>query len=81
MNPAGHAERAESEKYELEVIQEFLPKPLTAEEVKNIVKEIIDRNHVESKKDIGIIMKELQPQIKGKFPGKDAKAIVDSFFA
>lgn len=70
--PEGSAQREEIEK-EVKVMEEFLPKPLTQEEVSAIIQNIISNLDAPN---IGAIMKELSPQIKGKFDGKIASQMV-----
>lgn len=58
---------------ELKVVEEYLPKQLSQEEVVSIIKEIIANNEGAN---MGVVMKELQPQIKGRFDGKLASQLV-----
>lgn len=58
---------------ELEIVASYMPKQLSEEEVKEIIKNIassLDRPNM------GMIMKELQTQIKGRFDGKLASDLV-----
>jgi uncharacterized protein YqeY len=57
---------------ELEVVKAYLPKAMEEVEVVGIIKDIKARGA----KDMGAIMKELQPQIKGRFDGKRASELV-----
>ncbi len=57
---------------ELEVIKAYLPKSLEESEVIAMINEI----KANGAKDMGSIMKELQPQIKGRFDGKRASELV-----
>jgi uncharacterized protein len=57
---------------ELEVIKAYLPKAMEESEVVSIINDIKSRGA----KDMGAIMKELQPQIKGRFDGKRASELV-----
>ena len=57
---------------ELEVVKAYLPKAMEEAEVVGIIKDIKARGA----KDMGAIMKELQPQIKGRFDGKRASELV-----
>ena len=57
---------------EVEVIKAYLPKALSEAEVVAIINDI----KAKGAKDMGAIMKELQPQIKGKFDGKRASELV-----
>ena len=74
---AGSAERAEQEAYELEIIDAFLPAGLTEEDVKKMIDELVAELQITSKKDLGKLMKALMPKIKGRFPGNEAKKLVD----
>lgn len=70
--PKDHPMVAQTEK-ELEVISAYLPKQLSEDEVVKIIDSIkagLDNPNM------GAIMKELQPQIKGKFDGKRASELV-----
>lgn len=57
---------------EMEVLKAYLPQALTEVEVVAIINTI----KANGAKDMGAIMKELQPQIKGKFDGKRASELV-----
>ncbi len=57
---------------ELEVVKVYLPKALEESEVVAMINEIKGKGA----KDMGAIMKELQPQIKGRFDGKRASDLV-----
>ena len=57
---------------ELEVVKAYLPKAMEEAEVVAIIKDIKARGA----KDMGAVMKELQPQIKGRFDGKRASELV-----
>ncbi len=57
---------------EIEVIKAYLPKSMDEAEVVKIINDI----KAKGAKDMGSIMKELQPQIKGRFDGKRASELV-----
>lgn len=59
---------------ELEVIKHYLPKPMEEADVVALINEI----KAKGAKDMGAVMKELQPQIKGRFDGKKASELVKS---
>jgi len=77
-NKVGAADRAEKEAFELEIIQGFLPKQLSADEVRDMIKSLAAELNITSKKDVGKLMKALMPKIKGVFPGNEAKKLVDA---
>jgi uncharacterized protein len=72
----GRADLVEKEKAELTVLMKYLPKELTEEEISTIVKSAIAKTNALSMKDIGIVMKEVSPQTKGKADGNLVAKIV-----
>ena len=74
---AGRTELAEKEKAELAVLETYLPKQMTREEVIEIAKDLITSVGASSKSDMGKVMGQLMPKLKGRFPGKDVKPIVE----
>ncbi|MFA5714529.1 MAG: GatB/YqeY domain-containing protein [Candidatus Paceibacterota bacterium] len=72
----GRADLIEKEKKELEVLMKYLPKELTEEEIRKIVKDSIAKTGAKEMKDIGIVMKEVSPQTKGKADGNMVAKIV-----
>ena len=61
---------------EIEVLNEFLPKPLSMEELRSLVQEAIDESGANSMAEIGKVMGVLMPKIRGKADGKEANQIV-----
>ena len=76
LEKAGRDESAESEKFELTVIEEFLPKQLTLEELKPIVQNAINEVGATSMKETGQIMKIVMPQVQGRADGRQVNTIV-----
>lgn len=72
----------EVEMAELAVLQEFLPKALTDEEITAAIQEIITRTGASSPKDMGKVMgiasKELAGKADGKVISEKVKAILNS---
>ena len=52
---------------EIEILNKYLPKELTIEEVKNIIEEAINTIKPEGIKEMGKIMKEISPKLKNRF--------------
>ncbi len=77
----GRDELADKEEAELRVIEDYLPKQLSDEEVGEIVDELIEQTGAETKSDMGKIMGPLMGRIKGQFDGSRAKDIVMSKLA
>ncbi len=62
----------EKETMELNILKEFLPKPLTDSEVDELISEAIEEIKPEGMKDMGKIMGYLSPKVKGR---TDQKAL------
>jgi uncharacterized protein YqeY len=77
---AGESDRAAAEIAEAEVIEEYLPKPLTAVEVEAIVDQAIadlKADGVElSMRHMGALMKPVTAKVAGRFDGKAVSEIV-----
>ncbi|MCA9000306.1 MAG: GatB/YqeY domain-containing protein [Planctomycetes bacterium] len=67
---AGREELAAQERAEIEVIQSYLPQPLTEEETEALVKSTIAELGVTSKKELGKVMKAIMASHKGRVEGK-----------
>ena len=72
----GRTEIAEQEKTELAILEEFLPKQLSRDEITAIVTETIAQTGVSSAKEIGKLMGALMPKVKGLADGKLVNEIV-----
>lgn len=64
-------------KKEKEILEEYLPKQLTNNEVEVLVKEFINTNNL-SKNDFWRIMWYFSKELKGKFDNKKLKDILDN---
>ncbi len=67
---------ADQEKRELEIINGYLPKPLTKEEAERIIQKIIADSGAASSKDFGKVMPLAMKELKGKLDGKFIQEIV-----
>lgn len=74
-------ELADKEKKEAEILQKYLPEQLTEEEVKKLVKEAIAKVGAKEQKDMGKVMAELMPQVKGKADGGLVSKVVKELLA
>ena len=73
---AGRRDDAAAEKFELAVIEDFLPRQLTAAELKPIVQAAISETGAVSMKQMGQVMKIVMPKVSGLADGKQVSAIV-----
>ncbi len=72
----GRPELAKAEVDELKVIEEYLPKQLTEEEVKVILAKIIEQVGASTPKDMGKVMGVASKELAGKADGKMISTIV-----
>ncbi len=72
----GKEDLAKIEQEEIEVIEKYLPQPLTAEELETIIRETIQRENATSIKDMGKVMKGLTPKIMGRADNKQVSDMV-----
>jgi uncharacterized protein YqeY len=64
------------EREELVIIREFLPKPLSEDELTALIQNIITQVGASSPKDMGKVMSEANKQIAGRADGKVVSAMV-----
>ena len=69
-------ELAEREKKEIEILKKYLPEQLSPEELKKLVQESIVKIGAKEMKDMGKVMADLNPKIKGKADGSTVSKIV-----
>lgn len=69
---------AENEQAELAVIEEYLPEPVSDEEIIATVQEIIAKTGASSMKEMGRVMGEAMKRLKGQADGGKVQQIVKS---
>jgi uncharacterized protein len=73
---AGREEQAEAEGYELDVLEEFMPEPLSEEELEEIIDDAIAENGATSLRDLGRVMADVMPQVAGRADGAEVSQLV-----
>jgi len=73
---AGREEQLEAERYELALLEEFLPQQLSTEEIRALAQQAISQSGAQSAKELGKVMGLLQAQVKGRADGKLVNQIV-----
>jgi uncharacterized protein YqeY len=63
---AGRTELAEQESFEIEILQEYLPQPLSEAEISALIAEAIASTGAESMRDMGKVMGILKPKMQGR---------------
>ena len=77
----GRNDLADPELKEAQLIQQFLPKALSEDEVKEVIKSIIDETGAEGMKDMGKVMGLSTKKLMGKADGKMISTIVRGFLS
>ncbi len=73
---AGRDDQAEAERYELQVLQEFMPEPLTEEQLEEIVDDAIAETGATRLQDLGRVMADVMPQVAGRADGSAVSQLV-----
>ncbi len=72
---------AATELSELSVIEEYLPEPVSDDEINSIVKDVVAKTGASSMKDIGKVMGEAMKALKGKADGTKVQQVVKSLLS
>ena len=72
----GNEERAAAEERELAVIEEFMPEPLSEEDLESIVDDAIAECGATSIRDLGRVMADVMPQVAGRADGSAVSQLV-----
>lgn len=63
---AGRSDLVEQNKKEIEILNTYMPKQLSEEELTEIIDKVFEEVKPTSQKDMGLIMKNISPLVKGK---------------
>jgi uncharacterized protein YqeY len=69
-------EQAEAEERELAVLEEFMPEPLSEEDLEEIVDDAIAEVGATSMRDFGRVMADVMPQVSGRVDGSAVSQLV-----
>lgn len=72
MREGGRDELADKEEREVEILETYLPEQLDDDEVRSIIREIVDGGADQ----MGPLMGQLMPRIRGRFDGRRAQELV-----
>jgi len=75
---AGRADLVDKEKFELSVMEEYLPQQMTQDQVAAIVSEVIQAQGATSQKQMGGVIKEVMAKTAGRADGKMISDLVRS---
>jgi len=77
----GRMDLVEKERRGLQIVEGFLPRQMPEDELRAIIKKVIDDTGADSPQKAGLVMKSLMPLIKGKADGKLANRLVMEMLA
>jgi len=75
---AGREELAEKENFEISILDNYLPKLMSEEDVLSLIKKIVDETNAKDLSDIGKVMPLVMQRGEGKVDGKIANSILRS---
>ena len=75
---AGREELAQKENFELSILDNYLPKLMSEEDVLSLIKKIVNETNAKDLSDIGKVMPLVMQRGKGKVDGKIANSILRS---
>ncbi len=78
---AGRLDVAGEEKAELAILESYLPRQLSAEEIAELARQAIREVGASTPKDMGSVMRVLMPRLKGQAEGKLVNQIVHDLLA
>jgi uncharacterized protein len=73
---ADRGEQAEGEERELAVLEEFMPTPLSEDELEEIIDDAIAEVGATSLRDLGRVMADVMPQVSGRADGSVVSQLV-----
>ena len=73
---AGRQDLIEQAKREIEILNQFLPKQMDEEELRQAAREVIEETGASSMRDMGSVMKNLMPKLEGRASGQEASRTV-----
>ena len=73
---ANRAELAEESKAEIRVLEDFLPKQMTAAELEELARQAIAETGATSQREMGQVMKALMPRVQGRATGDQVSQAV-----
>jgi len=73
---AGREEQAEKEEDELDILEDYMPEPLSEDEIEEIVDNVIAEVGATNVRDLGRVMADVMPQVAGRADGSAVSQLV-----
>lgn len=77
----GRKDLADKENAELAIIQSYLPEQMSEADVREIIKAAIEETGADSPRKMGLVMKVVMPQVKGRADGKLVQKLASEMLA
>ena len=77
-NKAGRTDLAEQNQKEIDILNTYMPEQLSESEINEIIEEAFSKINPTSQKQMGLIMKEISPKLKGKADMGEVNKIIKS---
>jgi len=72
----GRNDLADQEKFELSLLEKYLPEQMSEDKIREVVKRVIQSTGAESAKDMGKVMGPIMKELSGKADGKIVQKLV-----
>ena len=72
----GRDDLIDKTKKEIDLLQSFLPEQMSTEDILKVIDEDFSKVNPKSEKDMGLIMKEINPLVKGKADMKEVSTLI-----
>ncbi len=73
---AGRDDLVQKAEAELQILEEFLPEPLSEDEIASMAHEVVEELEADSMQDMGRVMSEMMSRTAGRAEGKQVSGIV-----
>ncbi|MCE2456619.1 MAG: GatB/YqeY domain-containing protein [Dehalococcoidia bacterium] len=73
---ANRSDLVEKEQAELEIIMEYMPQQMTSDEITSLVQEVVAEVGASGPGDMGKVMSQIMPQVRGRAEGREVSSIV-----
>jgi uncharacterized protein YqeY len=78
---AGRSDLAEKTRLEIDIVKSYLPKELSVDELRELIREAVAEAGATSKKEMGKVMSILIPKVKGRADGKLVNQLVSELLS
>lgn len=73
---ANREDLIETAKKEIAILNEFLPKQMSEDELKQLAQDVVEETDATSMRDMGRVMQQLMPRLEGRASGQEASKVV-----